>query len=121
MNLSVNDVAKIAHEVNRAYCEAIGDNSQSSWEDAPEWQKTSAIAGVIFHKSNSTATPENSHESWLQVKKDDGWQYGEVKDSILKTHPCFKPYNELPIEQRVKDYLFRAVVHSCELPQIVSN
>lgn len=28
-------VARICHEVNRAYCEALGDTSQVSWEDAP--------------------------------------------------------------------------------------
>ena len=31
---------------NRAYCQMIGDNSQSTWEDAPEWQKQSARKGV---------------------------------------------------------------------------
>ena len=32
-------IAMVAHETNRAYCESIGDNSQPKWEDAPEWQK----------------------------------------------------------------------------------
>lgn len=30
------DVAQIAHEINKAYCESIGDTSQPSWEEAPE-------------------------------------------------------------------------------------
>ena len=47
--MKAEDIAKVAHEVNRAYCEALGDTSQLSWEDAPEWQKASARAGVDLH------------------------------------------------------------------------
>ncbi|MCF8566895.1 hypothetical protein LLE49_19435 [Alicyclobacillus tolerans] len=101
-------IAALCHEVNRAYCQSIGDNSQPSWNDAPEWQKQSAIAGVKFHMENET-TPEQSHESWMKQKIDDGWVYGEVKDPELKTHPCMVPYNQLPQEQRSKDYLFKAI------------
>lgn len=105
-------VAKVAHEVNRAYCQSIGDNSQPAWEDAPEWQRKSAIDGVSFHVKNPDAGPEASHESWLACKKADGWKYGAVKDPSKKEHPCYVPFNELPKEQQAKDYLFRAVVHS---------
>lgn len=105
-------VARTAHEVNRAYCQAIGDDSQPTWEAAPAWQRTSAIAGVHFHLDNPEATPENTHESWLKVKVADGWVYGPVKDPEKKEHPCMRPYAELPLEQRVKDHLFRAVVHA---------
>ena len=30
--------AKTAHEVNRAYCQGLGDYSQLHWEEAPDWQ-----------------------------------------------------------------------------------
>lgn len=29
-------IAKFAHEVNRAYCQAIGDNSQLPWKKGPD-------------------------------------------------------------------------------------
>jgi len=99
-------------EFNKAYCESIGDFSIVSWDEAPEWQKKSAIDGVEFHLNNPDATPENSHENWLKQKEADGWKYGPVKNPETKEHPCYLPYNELPAEQRSKDYLFRAVVHS---------
>ena len=105
-------IAQVAHEVNRAYCQSIGDNSQPSWEDAPDWQKQSALNGVEYHLANPDATPENSHENWLEAKRVDGWRYGPIKDPEAKTHPCYVPYSELPQEQRSKDYLFRAVVHA---------
>lgn len=106
-------VASIAHEVNRAYCAGLGDHSQPEWDDAPEWQKSSARNGVKMHMANPNATPENSHESWLREKLENGWKYGPVKDPEKKEHPCCVPYGELPVEQRIKDYLFRAVVHAC--------
>ena len=105
-------IARVAHEINRAYCASLGDASQPAWDDAPEWQKQSALAGVDMHLANPDATPEQSHESWLAQKTADGWTYGEVKDAEKKEHPCFMPYADLPAEQRAKDYLFRAVVHS---------
>ena len=103
-------IAMLAHEANRAYCLAIGDDSQPAWADAPEWQQKSAIAGVEMYMANPDATPEQSHESWLKQKEEDGWAYGEVKDAEKKTHPCFRPYAELPPEQKAKDYIFRGVV-----------
>lgn len=108
----IEKTAKVCHEANRAYCQAIGDNSQPSWEDAPDWQKSSAMDGVRFHQSNSDAGPDASHNNWLAHKKADGWKWGPVKDPDAKEHPCFVPYEELPIEQRAKDYIFRAICHA---------
>lgn len=106
------DIAKVAHNINKAYCESIGDTSQPSWEDAPDWQKSSAINGVQFHIDNPDASPSASHESWLKQKTEEGWKYGEVKNPETKEHPCFVPYDQLPVSQRSKDYLFKEVIHS---------
>ena len=46
MNKDAEYIAKVCHEVNRAYCMSQGDGSQPRWEDAPDWQKQSAISGV---------------------------------------------------------------------------
>ena len=105
----LENIAKVCHEVNRAYCVSIGDNSQVSWDEAEQWQKDSAMNGVKFHLENDV-TPEQSHENWMAEKLADGWAFGTVKDPSRKLHPCIVPYNELPLEQRVKDYLFKAVV-----------
>lgn len=112
----VEQIARIAHETNRAYCESIGDTSQPRWEDAPQWQRSSAIKGVQFHldaHARGEVPPASaSHDSWLEEKRADGWTYGPVKNPDAKQHPCFVPYDELPIEQRLKDYLFGAVVRA---------
>lgn len=104
--------ARAAHEANRAYCIAIGDTSQPSWDDAPEWQRTSALNGVRGVLDGNT--PEQSHESWLAEKAATGWRYGPVKDPDRKEHPCFVPYAELPPAQQAKDALYVAVVRAMD-------
>lgn len=110
--LAVEQVAKVCHEVNRAYCESLGDLSQKSWEEAEQWQRDSAIKGVRFLLENPKAKPSELHESWLKEKKETGWKWGPVKDTERKEHPCFVDYVELPQEQRSKDYLFQAIVRT---------
>lgn len=109
--LSIHQIAETAHEVNRAYCAAIGDHTQPNWDNAPDWQKESAVKGVLAHMGKNL-TPAESHQLWLDEKRMTGWKYGPVKDAAKREHPCFRPYDELPQEQRVKDYLFSAVVRS---------
>lgn len=112
--MTVEQIAAVAHEANRAYCAQLGDTSQPPWESAPDWQRWSAIKGVQFHLDahgrGETPSPSASHDSWLEEKRATGWSYGPVKDADKKEHPCFVPYEELPIEQRVKDSLFGNVV-----------
>jgi len=102
--------AMAAHEMNRVYCKSIGDASQPLWEDAPEWQRNSAIAGVQGALAGNT--PEQQHQAWLDVKAIDGWKYGPVKDTEKKEHPCMVPYADLPEAQRRKDRLFIAAVRA---------
>lgn len=50
-------------------------------------------------------------EIWrLEEKLNDGWVHGDVKDAVARCHPCVTAYENLPQEQRSKDYLFKAVV-----------
>ena len=104
--------ALAAHEANRVLCLALGDNSQPMWDLAPEWQKKSAVMGVEQINAHPETTPEQSHEGWLKVKRDDGWKYGPVKNPETKEHPCFVPYGELPENQRLKDEMFGLVVRA---------
>ena len=102
-------IARVCHEANRAYCEGIGDASQPLWNDAPDWQRSSAISGVEMILKDPDTYPEKSHEGWLEEKRRTGWKYGPVKDPEKKEHPCFLPYNELPANQKIKDHLFGAI------------
>ena len=109
--ITKEDIARTCHEVNRAYCQALGDMSQPAWEVAPEWQRSSARMGVDLHTMGDFG-PEASHISWMQQKISEGWIWGPCKDPVLLEHPCIKPFDQLPRDQQAKDFIFRAVVHS---------
>jgi hypothetical protein len=116
----ITRAARAAHEVNRAFCERLGDRTHLPWESAPGWVHESAVEGVKAIALDPTLTPERSHENWSAHKLSDGWVYGEKKDALHRTHPCLVPYDELPPEQKVKDSLFGLVVRAslgidCEL------
>lgn len=111
-SFTVAQIAKVCHETNRAYCSAIGDDSQKPWDEAEQWQRDSAINGVAFKLSNPDAPASAQHDAWTNDKVADGWQYGPVKDASAKTHPCIVPYGALPVEQRLKDYLFVGIVEA---------
>lgn len=108
------NAAVMCHEANRTWCVLNGDGSQPGWNDAPEWQTSSAIKGVVFHLKNPEAGDSASHDSWMAEKVATGWVYGEVKDpeATPPTHPCLVPFEELPDFQKIKDRVFRALVHA---------
>lgn len=110
MPLTVEQIAQVAHEVNRAYCQALGDHTQKPWYQSPLWQRESAMSGVRLHQAQPGLGPEATHTSWLADKAAAGWTWGPAKDSGAKEHPCMLPFNELPREQQAKDFIFRAVV-----------
>lgn len=110
--LTIQDVARVAHEVNRHYCMGIGDWSQNEWSEAPDWQKESAIAGVTMHFETPGLGPEASHVAWMEKKITEGWVWGTKKDPEKKTHPCICLYDDLPLLQRVKDSIFIGVVEA---------
>ena len=108
----VEHIASVCHEVNRGYCVSLGDHSQPAWKDAPAWQRESVIAGVRAALADPNRQPGDSHAGWLEHKLREGWKYGPFKDPEAKLHPCMVPFDELPREQRAKDYLFLAVVRA---------
>ena len=110
--LNVGEIARVCHQVNKAYCESIGDKTQVNWEDAPDWQRISVISGVALHMQNRNASPSASHEAWMGQKIADGWKYGPEKNAVAKEHPCIVPFHALPQEQQAKDFVFKAIVHA---------
>ena len=109
MHFSVDDIARVCHEANRGMQLVTGDPAPSpSWDDAPDWQRETAAAGV--REALAGRTPEQLHDAWSAAKRADGWTYGPRKDAQAKTHPCLVPYGDLPAAEQLKDRLFLAVV-----------
>ena len=109
--MTVNDIAKVAYEANRAYNKALGI-SQVKWELFPEENKRYYVDGVQSVLDNPDITPEGLHNEWLRAKVNDGWTYGHVTNEGMKIHHCLVPYEDLPVKQKAKDYIFHAIVES---------
>lgn len=104
----IETIARVCHQANREWCHAHDDDSQRPWDLAEQWQRDSAIKGVVFALSGEG--PEAQHEAWCNDKIAEGWRHGHTKDAEQKTHPCLVPYVQLPAFQKVKDRLFLAIV-----------
>lgn len=114
MILTAEQIARVCHEANRAYCMATGDHTLPTWDMAPAWQRESAIVGVEAAQANPDLTPGENHAQWMALKEKQGWKYGPTKKPEVKMHPCMVPYDELPVEQQAKDVLFLAVARALE-------
>ena len=109
----VEQAARTAHSVNKAYCATLGDLSHLPYDMTPENIKASARNGVEAIIDRKIFTPEDAWKNWRQFKIDDGWVHGAVKDLEAKTHPnIVSTYDELPEQEQIKDSLFFAVVLS---------
>jgi hypothetical protein len=109
-NEQIIAAARAAHEANRSWCQLHGDHSQKPWNEATAEIRESAQMGVLGVING--CTPEQSHQSWLDFKKAAGWRYGPVKDEVLKEHPCFVPYGELPPIHKAKDQIYVTAVRA---------
>ncbi|MGA2153889.1 MAG: RyR domain-containing protein [Bryobacteraceae bacterium] len=79
----------------------------------PARQRRCGSSGKLEEGTPATdAAASAQHEAWLSDKLRDGWKFGPVKDPTKKEHPCMVPYSELPLEQRIKDHLLKAVVQA---------
>lgn len=110
--LPIEQIARVVHEANRAYCTALGDYTIPSWDTAPLWQKESTIAGVRSAMTDPDKTPEQSHFEWMEFKLKAGWKHGPTKRPEALEHPCLVPWAQLPEEQKIKDVLFLSVVNA---------
>lgn len=110
MTVTIEQIARIAHEANRAIQRLTGETENFPWENTTDTLRQSGIAGV--RAALDGATPEELHAQWVAYKQAEGWVFGDVKDFAAKTHPCLVPYGQLDAVQRAKDHVFQAVVEA---------
>jgi hypothetical protein len=111
--MKAENIAKVCHEVNKVFCESLGDYSQKSWDDLNSFDRESAVKGVQFAIENAPDAGR-LHDAWIKRKTEAGWVHGTFKDPEKKTHPSLVPFNQLPEYEKTKDKLFLAVVKSLQ-------
>lgn len=114
MKLSVEEIARIAHEANRELQRIQNDPTipvAGYWDEIGTELQDSICIGVMGVLMGNS--PQQSHELWIDTKKSQGWVHGPVKSETHKTHPLLVPYNELDESAQLKDALFSAIVKAC--------
>lgn len=102
-------IARIGHEVNRAYCQELGEEAHPQWTAILGSERAlvrKAAEGVL---NGTFATLEDQHEAWRQARVDAGWTWGNAKDVEHKISPALVPWADLPASQRAKSAIFRQV------------
>lgn len=102
-------IARVAYAVNRAYVGFVHAEEMPTWAAASAAVRTGYLLGANA-KLVGNITPQEQHEMWVKSKYEAGWTYGPVKDDLAMTHPAMVEYDDLPPEQKVKDFLFQSVV-----------
>jgi len=80
------------------------------WEKRDEAFRSQMTEYVEGLWGKALPTPEEAHDSWWRKYEEMGWKYGEVRDTVAKTHPDMVPFKELPKDERDKDEVFLALV-----------
>lgn len=110
--LTDEQIARVAHEVLRAYSEAVGSTHSEPWEDMPETERAREVGEVKAHIALETVSAAKAHELWCVQQHKEGWVWGLKKNDEKKKHPNLVPFDQLSFEQRVKSYMFCAVVRT---------
>lgn len=87
------EISKIAHETMREYKESLGE-PLPAWDNAAQWTVQQFM---------------NIHNEWMRQKIASGWKYGPVKDAEQKTNPLLIPFNNLTVQEKIKDSLMSEV------------
>ena len=48
-------IAMLCHSINAAYCRSLGDDTQPSWDDAPDWQPCLSYSALLHHPIRNSA------------------------------------------------------------------
>jgi hypothetical protein len=93
-------MARIAYEARRVYARALGEQEPPAWDEASPQQREAALAGVEAVLCGTANNGARLHDVWRRRT-----------DPLDSPGAIFKgDYHDLPIEQRRKVLLFRAIV-----------
>lgn len=108
----VEQIAKTAHAVHRAYCIENNIPTQPEWHEVDNEHKDVVYNSIrsILHGAVNTA--EESHNKFLESKLSQGWRFGEEYSASEKLNPRLVPFKQLTLEQRTKEGIFFACVSS---------
>jgi hypothetical protein len=104
MMLTSEQVAQVVHGAHCALNAVLGDPAPDGpWETLTPEHKEQVTRRVRLIREG--CGPEAIHQAWVSEMTALGWVPGDVKDpcAVPRTHPCLRPWRELPPDQQRKD------------------
>ena len=108
----IEQIAKTAHAIHRAYCLEMGISTQPKWENVENTHKDVVYNSIRHIMQGSIKSAEESHSKFVESKYAQGWRFGEVYSIEDKLNPRMVDFSRLTTEQRVKERLFFECVSS---------
>jgi len=128
--LTVEQIARVAHEVNRQYVIGLRDRTlpptkqiggaflppppvepePPTYDQEAPGTQIGLMDAVHLVLDNPAIAPGELHHKWLMTRQAQGWRYGPKKDPIRMEHPNIAPFDMLSPAEQAKDFIFRAVV-----------
>ena len=108
----IEQIAKTAHAIHRAYCLEMGIPTQPKWEDVDNGHKDVVYNSVGQIMQGSIKSVEESHNNFIEYKYSQGWRYGKDYSLNFKLNPRMVDFSRLTIEQKIKERLFFECVTS---------
>jgi len=104
------NIAKIVWEADKGFVEMASLIEVPHWEEAEDWQRDKVCSDVAYLLEYENAPESALHDIWVDAMREHGWKHGEKIDKEQHTHPHLLPYNELPIEEKIRNNLMWTLV-----------
>ena len=102
----VEQIAKTAHAIHRAYCIEMNIPTQPKWDEVENDHKDVMFNSIRHILHGEIDSVQMSHDNFIKGKIENGWVYGEKYSLENKTNPRLVEFNKLTLEQRIKESLF---------------
>ncbi|QIH75183.1 hypothetical protein GTN31_02375 [Macrococcoides canis] len=93
---------------------------EQCWDELDGFKKGSSIARADYYwiqkwLKEHTIIKQNElmeleHIRWCRYHYINHWSYGKERDDLLRKHNLLVPYNELPLEEKLKDSIYNDII-----------
>ena len=111
--MQIEDISRVVHEANRAYCMSISEYNNAPWDQTSEDLKEHTrklVKYILEDFKPDLPKPHMLHSKWISIKRDEGWKWGNRYNYELKLHPDFLDYDDLQEDSRRKSPITLGIV-----------
>lgn len=102
----LEQIAKTAHAIHRAFCVENGIPTQPQWDDVGNEHRDVVFKTIRHILNGDISSVDDSHKKFVESKTKQGWVFGEEYDLKNKINPRLVEFENLTLEQRTKERLF---------------